>query len=576
MKSFLKTFLAVILAIVFINIVGILILVGLTASKPFKVENNSILKLDLKGAIVDRATSEEGGLGFLMGDKGTGLNQLKRAIKAAKDDDNIKGILLTSDIFDGGHAALKELREALIDFKESGKFIYAHGEIYMQKGLYVTSVADSVFAHPNGYVDWRGLAANITYLRGFFDMIGIEPEIFRGSNNKYKSAGEPLMAYEMSDENRRQIQRYLNVLWNEVLTGVAESRNLDPIALKTAADSLWVINAEDAAEAGLIDREVTYNQLRKILAEQSGREGEDPKFVSMSNYISTLTPSAGRKNRVAVLYAEGDIEMGPGDDMTIGSDRFARSIRKLREDDNVKAVVLRINSPGGVALAGDVIYNELKLLAEKKPLVASMGDVAASAGYMIATPANEIFAQPTTITGSIGVLLFNFNAQELTEEKLKIKFETVSTTANADLFSGKKLTPYQRRIMQKEVDRSYNDFVTKVAHDRAMQYEEVDTIAQGRVWPGVDALRLKLVDKIGSLEDAVARAAELAEIEDDYNRVDYLQTESFGEMIQRALGQHPDPLEEYLGPVAKQLRTLKKIEKLQGKQARLPFELVIE
>jgi protease-4 len=560
-----------------------------------KVENNSILHIELSGPITDRGPERD--MDFNFGSFSSvsrlGLNQILSNIKKAKADDNIKGIYLDLSIVSGGMASVEEIRNELIDFKSDGKWIVAYSEVYSQKAYYLASVADEIYVYPEGGVDFRGLSTNIAFLKGMFDKLEIDMQVIRGSNNKFKSAVEPFMLDEMSQANRLQTEKWMGSLWDKMLIGIASSRNIPKDKLDEFANTYAIQTAQDAADKGLITAVKYGDEVVEILKDKVEIEKDkDLKLVTMGRYRRAPEPSkkdgetktfvpSYKKAKIAVIYASGGISSGESRDEAIGSETFAEAIRDARTDTTVKAIVLRINSPGGSALASDVIWRETVLAKAEKPLIVSMGDVAASGGYYIAAAADRIYAQPNTITGSIGVFGVLPNMKEFFNNKMGITFDGVKTDQYADFGDvSRPLTDGEYLIIQKGVDQIYSQFTKIVSEGRNIPIEKVDSIGQGRVWSGTDALAIGLVDEIGGLDDAIAEAARRAGIED---------------YVQRDLPKRKDPFQEFLESFSaemgaritafqlgndealiKQFKQIKEIQEMKGIQARIPYNFIIE
>ncbi|MDX5447929.1 MAG: signal peptide peptidase SppA [Bacteroidota bacterium] len=580
MKTFLKMFFAVILAFVVMGLLGTFFIVALSSQKPKPIAKNAILEINLSGVLVDRAVDDPFSRLPMFGGGGEdiiGLNDLKDAIRAASEDDNIKGIYLELGAFEAGPALALELRQALDEFHSTGKFIYAYGENLFQNGLYLGTVADSIFAHPTGILELKGLSATIPFFKDMLSNIGIKPVVIRGSNNRFKSAVEPFLENEISEANYEQTKRFLDVFWEEWLNTVSSSRDLSAEQINAWADSLEIVTVERAAEVGLIDGVIYHSGMLKMLAEKTGKDNEKPSFISHTDYLNGNRPSRDGEKRIAVVYAEGEIVTGDGDNYTIGSDRLVKTLRKLRQDDRTDAVVLRVNSPGGSVLASEAIWDEVSQIANEKTLVVSMAHLAASGGYYISCPADSIFVQPNTITGSIGVFGLFFTAEELLTEKIDLHFSTVKTNPFADIMDPtREMTEFEQRVVQREIDGIYGRFLHRVSSGRGLDSLYVDSIAQGRVWAGKDAIRLGLADAEGGLEDAILAAASIQGLGDDYKVVEYKQLRTFEEMIAEAFG---GPSATYMdlkfGKLAPYIRTLESISRREGIQARLENDLII-
>ena len=494
-----------------------------------KIEKNSVLHLTLSGQINERSFDNPlSSFDFvsMSSESSMGLNDLVAALKHAKTDENIDGIYLDFGWYSGGFSTLKRLRDALIDFKESGKFIYCYQEVYSQRDYFLASTADSIFLNPTGGMEWRGIGTQVIYYTKALKQFGVEPQIIRGSNNKFKSAVEPYLTEQMSDANRLQLSTLLNDVWNFTTQAVGESRGISSQDLQDYANQAPMQTAKEALSKKLVDV-VGYEDefLAAYKARTHTEEDDDVKEVSFSRYLKTLPSNGTAKDKIAVIYAEGQIIDGHADDLQVDSDRFVKAIRKARTNDKIKAVVLRVNSPGGSALASDIIWRELTLLKKEKPLIVSMGDLAASGGYYISAPGDTVLAEPTTITGSIGVFGMFFTAGELLENKLGLVFEDVKTSKFADMPAmNRPLNEDEKNFYQKNVDRTYGKFLSRVVNGRSLDSLYVDSIGQGRVWTGSRAVELGLVDALGNLDDALSIAADKAGVE-EYRLVEYPEFE---------------------------------------------------
>jgi len=493
----------------------------------------------------------------------------------------LKGLVLRSLYINAGVAQTQAIRDKLLDFKESGKFIYAYSDFYLQKSYYLSSVADSIFINPVGGADFRGLSSEILYYKDLEDKTGVKMEVIR--HGKYKSAVEPYLSNKMSDANREQISSFLNSIWDELVVDIATSRNKTPEELNNIADSLLVRNPKLAIENQMLDGELFHDEYTNKLKELVGVElDDDLNSITIEDYIAL---GKGRikstaKDRIAVVYAQGDIIYGEGTEDHIGPDKIIEALQKIRKNDKIKAIVLRVNSPGGSALASDLIWRELELTKAEKPLVVSMGNYAASGGYYIACNANKIVAEPTTITGSIGVFGIVPNFSGLAKE-LGVNAEQVNTNENSSSYSPyKPMSESFRNQATEGVEDIYKTFVSRVAQGRNMTESRVDSLAQGRVWTGVEALENGLVDSLGNLEDAVAIAAELANITDYKTRnypiykkdfKDAFKTPSLLKLSKENI------LKEELGVENYEIyKNIKEFSKLKGVQARMPFEIKIK
>ena len=585
MKQFLKFTLAAAAGLM-LGVFSIIIIFSIVAksgdSKEVQLDEPHVLRLELNGEIQDRVEEMPFDLSEITGQDVNilGLNDILANIKKAKTDENIKGIYIEIGMISTGFATREEIRNALLDFKESGKFITTYSEIYTQGSYYLASVADYICMYPEGGMELRGLNSTIPFFTNALKKMGIEPQVIR--HGKFKSAVEPFMLTEMSDENREQIETYMGSIWEHFLKNVASDRELTINRLNEIAENLEIQTTEDAVRLGLVDSLFYRDQFQNHLANLMEQENYyDINFISLKKYNKVKNENARdkfKKEKVAVIYAQGEIQSGEGSETVIGSERISKAIRKARKDEKVKAIVLRVNSPGGSALASDVIWREMKLANEEKPVVVSMGDVAASGGYYIACASDKIYASPNTITGSIGVFGIMPNIEELMTDKIGITFDNVKTNKFADLGSvNRPLTQEEYDIIQKGVVDVYNTFTSKVAEGRDMSQENVDDIGQGRVWSGTNAMDINLIDEYGGLEAAVAGAAELAELED--YRIFELpeQKDPFQELLKQLEEDMQTSWIKYqLGDQYKYYKTIQDIKHLKGVQARMPYQFVID
>jgi len=585
MKQFFKFTLAAAAGLM-LGVISIIIIFSILAasgdSKEVQLDEPHVLRLDLNGEIQDRVEVMPFDLSEITGQDVNilGLNDILANIKKAKTDENIKGIYIEVGMISAGFATKEEIRNALLDFKESGKFITTYSEIYTQGSYYLASVADYICIYPEGGMELRGLNSTIPFFTNALKKMGIEPQVIR--HGKFKSAVEPFMLSEMSDENREQIETYMGSIWEHFLKNVASDRKLTRERLNEIADNLEIQTTEDAVRLGLVDSLFYRDQFQNHLANLMEQENyDDINFVSLKKYNKVKNENARdkfKKEKIAVIYAQGEIQSGEGSETVIGSERISKAIRKARKDEKVKAIVLRVNSPGGSALASDVIWREMKLANEEKPVVVSMGDVAASGGYYIACASDKIYASPNTITGSIGVFGIMPNIEELMTDKIGITFDNVKTNKFADLGSvNRPLTQEEYDIIQKGVVDVYNTFISKVAEGRDMSQENVDDIGQGRVWSGTNAMDINLIDEYGGLQAAVAGAAELAELKD--YRIYELpeQKDPFQELLEQLEEDMQTSWIKYqLGDQYKYYKTIQDIKHLKGVQARMPYQFVID
>lgn len=588
MKEFFKFVFASMVGFVLSFVVLILLFVVMvtaivsSAGKESKadVSANSVLHFLVEHPIIERTNKnpfDQVDLLSLDTRKQLGLNDILASIRKAKSDDHIKGIYLDLSTLQGGLATIEEIRNALLDFKKSGKFILAYSEVYSQSGYYLASVADKVYLNPEGLIDFRGFSSEIAFFKGTLDKLDIEAQVIKVGT--FKSAVEPFILDKMSDPNRKQVTAFLGSMYDHFLQGISSARRIPKDSLQNLADNALVRNAGDAVKYKLADGLRYKDQVLAELKTRSGL-GQDKKVRSVN--LADYTPTAEEKNlsardRVAVIYANGEIISGEGNDETIGSDRISRAIRTAREDKKVKAVVLRVNSPGGSALASDVIWREVVLTKKVKPIMVSMGDLAASGGYYIACAADSIFAQPNTITGSIGVFGIIPNMKNFFNNKLGITFDGVKTGRFADLGTvNRPLTEEERLIIQSEVNQIYSSFTRKVAEGRRRSQSYIDSIGQGRVWSGVEAKNNGLVDRLGNLDDAVRAAAAKAGLE-EYRIVEY---PSLKDPFQSLFDQSTDKIRAYLtqrelGESYTYYQQVKSALRSTGIQARLPYSISI-
>ncbi|MGS2762221.1 signal peptide peptidase SppA [Sinomicrobium sp. M5D2P9] len=515
-------------------------------------------------------------------EKYDGLNHILEAIEQAKTDTKIKGISISSSYLPAGMAQTKAIRNALNDFKSSGKFVYAYGDFYSQKDYYLASVADSVFVNPVGDIDFKGLSTEVLFFKDLQEKSGIKLEVIR--HGKYKSAVEPFLDNKMSAENRHQISELLLSVWNSMLEDISDSRGILPDSLNSIADDLGARTPAMALYAKLIDRIAYFDEYESSLKLASGiKQDEKLECISMreySEYAAKKVKKTG-KDKIAVIYAEGEIVYGEGSKDYVGQGIIVKALKKAREDDKVKAIVLRINSPGGSALASDIIWREVEITKKDKPVVVSMGNLAASGGYYIASGADKIFAEPTTITGSIGVFGMLPNFKELAD-RMGIHAEHVVTNDQALGYSiFQPLSEEYAEVTKESIENIYSTFIGHVADGREMTEEEVDFIAQGRVWSGTEALEIGLVDEIGGLEKAVEYAAEVGGTK-EYTVQDFpVYTTNIQDIMDKFIGvsigrSKEEILKEEIGEQAYQiLQKIKVLSGQKGVQARLPFELIM-
>jgi len=588
MKTFLKYTLATITGIIICSILFFIIMLAsfsamvAIGNKTTSVPENSVLVLKAGVAIPDRSDNNPvSGLDLvnMTVNPATGLNDILKNIKKAAEDPKIKGILIENGLIPSGWATTEEIRNALVKFRESGKFVIAYTDyILLQEGYYLSTAADKIFINPSSTVDFKGLSGEVMFYRNALEKMGIEVQVTR--HGKFKGAVEPFMLDGLSDENEEQIRAYVGSIWSHVVSGIARSRGITEERLNQLADSLVGYSPEGALKCGLVDGLLFRDALNDTLKILSGMTTDDKiNLVQMSKYtrVPEQNKMVSAKNKISVIYASGSIVAGKGTGNNIGGNAFSEVIRKERLDSNVRAIVLRVNSPGGNATASDLIWREIHLASKVKPVVISMGNYAASGGYWISTPGTKIFASPTTITGSIGVFGLLPNTDKLMDQKLGISTETVKTNKNSDFPSVfRPMSTYEKQVMQMNVDKIYNDFLDKVSAGRNMSREAIDSIGQGRVWSGANALEIGLVDEAGGLNAAIESAASLAGVstysvkelpveQDPYMK---LMSQLGGDVKMRILRNE-------LGESLKIVNAIKEVSTLSGVQARLPYFIEI-
>lgn len=626
-KSFLASLLGSAVSFFVVGFILIFVFVGVLMSsltgafssmseRDTKVKDNSVLHFKIDGPFAERGQerSMEIDLPIFGSQSRPGLNTIIETLDKAAKDDRIEGVFLEIGMAGGAPSTLQDIRDAIVKFKDSGKWVVAFSEGYGQSGYYLASAADEVYLYPEGSMELHGLETELMFYKNMLDRLGVEVQVIRGPNNKYKSAVEGFILEEMSSENREQIEAFLNSIWDKMSKDMADSRGLTVDRINEIADGLLVRVGRHAEEYGLIDGLRYRDEVMDMILERSGLEEEDdadkkdddkPKirksveervrFVSLSNYSKAKLPeeedkkrkkkddATRHKDRVAVVYAVGAIESGKGNDETIGSERISEALRKARLDERVKAVVLRVNSPGGSALASDVIWRETQLIKEAgKPFVVSMGDLAASGGYYISAAADRIFANETTITGSIGVFGMIPNMEGMLNDKIGLTFDRVRTNEHGTYMTvTRPLDEVEFEAINESVTEIYDAFLKLVAEGRGMSFEQVDGIAQGRVWTGTHAKEIGLVDELGNLNSAIAYAAEMAGL-DDYKlrelpeMLDPLQEllkelsgESQAARVLESVGMN----ERYLTPLLDARRMIESHDRI---QARMPYYLIFE
>lgn len=584
MKGFFKSLLAsilgcfIVLGLFFFMFFVFLAAMSLSSSEKFNLKDNTVLNLRLEGALSERVETNPLMELFSQGEEAQlGLDDILSSIKKAKENDKIKGIYIHVGAFSASSASIKEIRDELVDFKTSKKFVIAYGDVYTQGCYYLSTVADKVVLNPQGHLDLHGISASPTFYKGLLEKIGVEMQIFKVGT--YKSAVEPFMLDKMSDANRAQVTAYINDIWSTILTEVSASRNVSVERLNQITDTMPLLTEQKfLVENKLVDTLMYETDVRRYIKTLVDiKESDDLNLASIKNMtsVSFVKPSKS-DNVIAVLYAEGSITDGGGRE-GITNRRYVREIEKLKNNDDVKAVVFRVNSPGGSAYASEQIWKAISDLKEKKPVVVSMGDLAASGGYYISCNATRIFAQPNTLTGSIGIFGMFPNVEGLTK-KVGLTFDNVKTNKHADFGDiTRPMRDDEKVILQNYIERGYDLFLTRCADGRKIPKDSLNLIAQGRVWTGNQALKLGLVDEIGGLNNAIAAAAKLAKL-DDYalgsfpRKMDFFEslfTNQKEELTTRAM-------KEYLGSDYLLIKTMKEIKEQSFMQARLPYDFDVK
>lgn len=561
----------------------IVAIAGSGGSDKVDVKSDSVIELDLTDITNDYAGKyTDPWVESLSGDKRVGVTDVVRAIEAAKEDDDIKGISILNNTSEIGIAQAKAIRDALADFRKSKKFVVAYSNAYAQKEYYIGSVADTVYLNPVGEMDFRGLSTELLFFKDLQDKSGVKMEVIR--HGKYKSAVEPFLDNKMSAANREQLTALLNGVWGSILSDISKSRNLSVAQLNTIADGLLARTPEMAKREKLIDRiayeDEYHNGIRKALKVEKDKDYHKVQITDYAKKVATTPQKGSGSDRIAIIYAQGEIKSGEGDVSYIGEGSMCRALKDARKNKKIKAVVLRVDSPGGSALTSELIWREVELTKKVKPVVVSMGNLAASGGYYISCGANTIFAEEGTITGSIGVFGMLPNFKGLTD-KIGVQAETVGTNANAAPYSPfRPLDDTNRMAITESVENIYAVFVSRVAKGRNMTAAQVDSIGQGRVWSGKDAVRIGLVDKIGGLDAALAEAAKQAKIK-EYKTTNYPEykkdiNDLISEMVPFAQSKEA-MLKEELGEANyRLLQQIKEANALKGVQARLPYLLELK
>lgn len=583
MKGFLKSLLAsivgcsIVIGIFIFIFILIITAMSFGSSDKYNLKDNTVLTLKLEGTLSERV--EPNSFLDLIGqntDLEIGLDDILSSIKKAKENDNIKGIYINAGAFAASNASLKEIRDQLADFKESGKFIIAYADVYSQGCYYLSSVADKVIMNPQGNLDLHGLSSSPTFYKGLLDKIGIEMQIFKVGT--FKSAVEPFMLDKMSDANREQVTAYINDIWSTITSEISDSRKISVDKINQLTDSLQTFKLANASVTdGLVDTLMYETEVKEYLKDLLKVEkAKDVRMASIKDMTSvSFVKESNSKDVIAILYAEGSINNGSGKD-GITDKRYVKEIEKLKDNDKVKAVVFRVNSPGGSAYASEQIWKAITDLKAKKPVVVSMGDYAASGGYYIACNASKIIAQPNTLTGSIGIFGMFPNFEGLTK-KVGLSFDNVKTNKFADFGDATRpMRPEEKVILQQYIEHGYDLFLTRCSEGRNIPKDSLDHIAQGRVWTGNQALKIGLVDALGNIDTAIEEAAKLAKL-DDYSLQDYPKKVDFLESLLSNQKEEfaTKAMKEYLGKDYELFKTIKEIKEQDFVQARMPYDISI-
>lgn len=594
MKSFLKYTLATIVGVFIVHIILFILFMGVVgtiatlSNKTAPVKPNSILTIQLNGEIFDRTSDNLfDQIDFLsMSSKNTfGLNNILQSIRKAATDDNIKGIYLDLTEIQGNFGALattEEIRNALLQFKTSGKFIYSYSNLgYSQKSYYLATAADKIYVNPESPLLLAGMSSSISFYKETLDKLGIQPEVVKVG--KFKSAVEPFISTEMSEANRRQVQRYLDSSWGTIVKGISESRRISVDSIQAITDKFDIYTTKQFCDWGFFDGTFYEDEMLALLKKETNSDSTAKlNTIGLNDYrkapqVSTATG----KDKIAIVYAQGEI--GSEQSNTSIGPELAKTIRKVREDDKVKAIVLRVNSPGGSALTSEIIWREVDLATRKKPLIVSMGNVAASGGYYISCAADTIVADPSTLTGSIGIFGLFFSGEKLIKDKMGIQTNVVKTNEHSDFggsyplplpISSRPLTAYEKNVLQNYVNQGYETFLNRVMAGRGISRDSLDAIAQGRVWTGEDALKIGLVDVLGGMDDAVKIAAAKAGLE-HYSIVEYpVEKNPVEELLNSLTGSiKKRMMKEEMGAFYETWAKIKNITEQQGLIARIPYDI---
>ena len=590
MLQFIKYVFATIVGIFLFSILSLFIIIGIgsavgSSKEEAKVEENTVLKLDLDKPIVENVSEESNPFSnfgpFASRNEKIGLVQIREILKKATSDKNIKGIYLQAHYPMAGYAQLEEIRNALLDFKQSGKFVYSYGEAYSEKGYYLSSISDKIYLNPAGGLDFNGISIEYTFFKGLLDKLDIKPTVFRVG--EYKSFVEPFIRENMSDASKEQTTSFLNSINNYIYGNIAKSRGVTVEQLKATADSLSAYKPEGALASKLVTNVGYYDEFEAEMKKALKLKNDEAiEFTNYAKYLKIKSENEEKDadNKIAVVVAEGEIVGAKGDDDSIGSDDFVKELKKAREDNHVKAIVLSINSPGGSSLASDVMWREIELTKKVKPVIASMGTYAASGGYYMAMAADKIVAQPTTITGSIGIFGMVFNIEGFLKNKIGITNDRVSTNAHSDVPTAtRELTDFEKNVFQSSVEKGYETFTSKAAKGRHMSIDKLKSIASGRVWTGIQAKDNGLVDELGGLNDAIKLAAKTAKLKDGDYKVRYFPTpKSWFESLMNEKEDETEAkiLQSQLGDLAIYAKEFQKLKARQGILTMMPYTMELK
>ncbi|MGK7389722.1 MAG: signal peptide peptidase SppA [Candidatus Cyclobacteriaceae bacterium M2_1C_046] len=579
--NFLRNFLASLLALVVFTLVIFvffsMMISAIGAKDAVEVEANSVLHLHIDRPI-EEYEFEDPMAELGLAPKAIGLVQLKQSLDNAKDDEKIKGVFLEIPmLFTAGFSTIEEIRNYLQEFKESGKFVIAYSQNYSEAAYYLATIADSVYLHPEGDLEFNGLSADVVFFKGLLEKLNIEPQVFRVGT--FKSAVEPFIRTDMSEENEEQMKFLLEGVYTNMLARISEQRNIPVAELRNISDQMLVRSPQEALNKKLVDNLYYRDEINERIREKLElEENSEINFITHSKYKKSYSTFKSSDNELAVIVANGNIVEGEGDNYSIGGEKFAKEIRKARLDEGIKAIVLRINSPGGSFLASDVMWREIMLAAEEKTVIASMSDLAASGGYYMAMACDTIVAMPNTITGSIGIFGIVPDMSGFFNEKLGITFDVVKTGEISDLYTViRPLTEREKQIIQNDVEAGYETFISKAARGRGMTVEQVKEVASGRVWTGEQALERNLVDVMGDLNTAVGIAAESAGIADDYKVRYYPKPKTFIEQLFQDMETNAKEavLKQELGIYYDQYKHVKYVKDQRGLMSRMDFDFYI-